>query len=154
MSRTVPPPAQRGAALLVALALLFMMSVLGISAMREATLGGQLAGNTLQKELTFQAAESATDAVLAESGTLEARICNYTVLELMRPELDDAPTQRTRAEVQYGGRAHLVGFSLSDSITARRFVVTGESSLPAVSTSTRIAQGIVLVGASDPDGGC
>lgn len=145
---------ERGAALLVAMVLLFMMSILGVSALRDATLGNRLASNTLQKELTFQAAESATDAVLAESGTLEGRLCDYAALEVARPELDEAPTQTTHAEIRYGGRAHLVGFSLNDSITARRFIVTGESALPAVATSTRIAQGIVLLGASDPDGGC
>ena len=143
---------ERGAALLVAMVMIFVLSILGVSAMRGATLESRLADNALHKEMTFQAAESATDAVLAVGGALEDIICASDV-EMAVPEVNQVAAQVTRATLSYGGRTNPPGYSL-DRFAGRRFMVVGESALPGASTATRIAQGVELIGAVGPAGGC
>jgi type IV pilus assembly protein PilX len=53
---------QSGAVLIVCLMFLMIMSVLGISSMNNATLEEKMAGNTRNKHLSFQAAETALRA--------------------------------------------------------------------------------------------
>ena len=53
------PHSQRGAALLISLILLLVMSLIGVTAMQSATLQERMAGNTRDRHLAFQAAEAA-----------------------------------------------------------------------------------------------
>lgn len=153
MHATPGPARQRGSVLMVAMVMLFMMSVLGVSAMRGATLESRLADNALQKEITFQAAESSTDLLLARPNVLENIICKPDTTTSVT-EVNAVPTQQTSAALHDGGRTNPVGYSLGGPISARRFVVTGSSALPNASTNTTIVQGVVLIGANDPTGGC
>jgi Tfp pilus assembly protein PilX len=59
-----PPPRQRGAALIIGLLLLLVLTVFAISGMSTSTLELTLAGNTQFAENAFQAAESAIEAEL------------------------------------------------------------------------------------------
>ncbi|MGQ7844114.1 pilus assembly PilX family protein [Granulosicoccus sp. 3-233] len=145
---------QQGSVLMVTMIMIFMLSILGVSAMRGASLEGQLASNAIHKEVTFQAAESASDAVLAINGKLESIICNDTDETLSQNNLGQSAQQVTEAVLEYGGRAAAMGYSLGGPVSARRFVVTGTSSLPDVHTSTTIAQGMLLIGAADDSGDC
>lgn len=145
--------AQGGAALMVALVMVFMLSILGISAMRGATLESQLANNALHKDMTFQAADSTTDVVLGRANVLEDVICEPD-LDLVVTDVNRATGQVTEALVEDGGQTNPVGYSLGGPIGARRFVVTARSALPGASTSTTIAQGVELIGARDQSGGC
>lgn len=64
---------ESGAALIVGLVLLMVLTILAISVMRSATLGLTMAGNTQFRENAFQLAESGVAAVLhaADDGTLD-----------------------------------------------------------------------------------
>lgn len=55
----VCPQRQTGAALIVSLVLLLIMTVLGVTAMRTTTLQERMAGNLRDNNLAFQAAEAA-----------------------------------------------------------------------------------------------
>ncbi len=145
---------QSGAALLVSLVFIFMMTVIGISAMQGATLEGQLANNAIQKELTLQAAEAASNARLNKPDSLEESICIEDPIGLAFGNLKQSDEQQTDSEVLYGGRANPVGYSLGGPIGARRFVVTGTSSIDSINTSSRVSQGVILIGASDMGGDC
>ncbi len=143
---------QQGAALLVALVLLFILSILGISSMQNATLEGQLASNATQKELTFQSAESATDIVLAIEDPANPKsvysvVCETDVKQFDLPELSKQDVQKTSVTLSYGGRSVPVGWSLGSNVSGRRFVVTGESTLLGANTSTKISQGLIEIGA-------
>lgn len=145
------PVKQQGAALLVSMVLIFMLTILGIASMRDATLEGQLAANAVQKEVTFQSAESATDTVLAINDTddekaIESVICMPDV-EFVLDDLSEADVQDTNVTLAYGGRSLPTGWSLGGPIGGRRFTVTGESNLPSASTGTKISQGVVAIGA-------
>jgi hypothetical protein len=148
------PTRQRGSVLMVAMIMIFMLSILGVSSMRGASLEGQLASNAVHKEITFQAAESASDAILAIEGKLESVICNEAGENIDQNALGQSSEQVTGSVLEYGGRTAAMGYSLGGPIGARRFVVTGTSSLPDVNTSTTIAQGVLLIGAADPSGDC
>jgi len=121
--RKFPNQSEQGAALLVAMVMLFMLSILGISAMQSANVEAQLAGNTLVKETTFQSAESATDAVLDVSNVLADG-------------------------VSYGGPALASGFSISDNFAMHQFYVTGTSTVADMNTSTTIETGHIILGAA------
>ncbi len=60
--RSTAPRRQRGAILIVALLILLVMTIIGVSAMRTTTLDERIAANTQYKTTTFQAAESALAA--------------------------------------------------------------------------------------------
>ena len=52
------PTAQRGAALMVGMVVLLMLTVLGLSAIRSTALEEQMAGNDLDRQKAFEAAEA------------------------------------------------------------------------------------------------
>jgi len=142
---------QDGAALLVALVLIFLLTILGISAMRDSTLETQLVANAVHKEVSFQSAESATDTVLAiddpgNDKAIETVIC-ADALEIDLDELSKPDVQATNVTLEYAGQSLPTGWSLGGPIGGRRFVVTGESTLLNAATSTRITQGVVAIGA-------
>lgn len=58
---------ERGAALVVALVLLLVMTVLGVSGMNTATLELVMTGNSEAQQDAFQAAESGIDKAIAEN---------------------------------------------------------------------------------------
>ena len=150
------PARQDGAVLMIAMIMIFILSILGVAAMRGASLEGQLASNSVHKEITFQAAESASDSVFSTDGKLESMICKDETETLSQNILGQSSDQITDSVLEYGGQTVLLGNSINGPISNRRFVVTGTSSLPGVNTSTTIVQGMVLRGAADNSGtgGC
>lgn len=144
---------EEGAALLVSMVMVFMLTILGIASMQGATLENSLAANAIQKDTTFQAAESATDMALSTPNAVENVICSPATTTTAA-SLSQSSAQDTRFTLEYGGRALPVGYSLGGPIGARRFVVTGTSEIPDSHTRTSIAQGVVVIGASDSSGDC
>lgn len=73
-SATLPVPApqrqrQRGAVLMVALVVPLVMTVAGLAAVGNATLGERMAANALLNNQAFQTAESTVEAAVAEVRT-------------------------------------------------------------------------------------
>lgn len=152
------PKHQQGAALLVSMVLIFMLTILGVSAMRDSTLEGQLAANSVQKEVSFQSAESATDIILAiddasNDKAIEAVICKDD-MEFAMNDLSESGVQDTTVTLIYGGQSLPLGWSIGGPISGRRFVVTGESNLPGAATGTRISQGVLAIGAAEQGVDC
>jgi len=143
---------QNGAALLVSLMLLFVMTTLGISAMKSATMENRMVGNAYAKDLTFQAAESASDFVLADDSNLEAVICATTPTTTVISELDGDELLTTSVALEYGGETVLLDNSLD--LAAIRFVATGTSIINNTNTRTSVAQGAVLIGPKSMATGC
>jgi len=145
---------QQGAALMVAMVMIFVMSVLGVSSMRSGTLEGQLVSNAYQKDLTFQAAESATDFIIADDTKLEDVICTSTAVQTDVDQLESGAVLETTVDVEYGGESIVLGYSLSAGFTAMRFTATGTSTLTNSGTTSRISQGVFIIGAKSTSGGC
>ncbi len=148
------PGRERGVALMVALIMITLVSILGISSMRGAVIENQLANNSVLKELTFQSAESASDIVMAEASTLENLICQPPIIDRVLPEVNLHDEQETTVDIEYSGFTNSIGFSLGTTVGVRRFVISGKSEISGVSTGTTISQGVVLVGASSSGGEC
>ena len=62
-----PPKHEKGAALIVGLVLLLVLTVLGVSGINMATLELQMTGNTQAAEFAFQAAETGIDRALSDA---------------------------------------------------------------------------------------
>lgn len=149
---------QDGAALLVAMVMIFMLTILGISAMRDSTLEGQLAANSVHKEVTFQSAESAADLILSIEDPLnpeavEQVICRDPV-KFTKNDLSVPDVQVTTVELEYAGQSLPTGWSFGGPVGGRRFVVSGESTLIEANTSTKITQGVVAIGAVSHGADC
>lgn len=65
-----PRARERGAALVIALVMLLILTILGITAMNTASLEGKMAGNTQEQNQAFQAAESGINSAINTPGFL------------------------------------------------------------------------------------
>ena len=145
---------QQGAALLVSLVMIFILSLLGLTSMRSSTLETRMAANSIEKDITFQAADSASEIVLQVEQNLADVICTDTPMQTEITNINHDETLETHAEVAYGGETVAVGYSLDSGFSALRFTATGTSTMTETGTSTSITQGILILGAKGNGGGC
>ncbi len=134
---------------MISLIFIFMITVIGITAMKDATLEGQLANNAIQKEMTLQAAEAASNVLFNDEDSLIDSVCDDNPLWEPQAQLQQTAEQTTRARVEYSGRANPIGYSLGGPIGAKLFVVTGDSRIDSVSTGSRVSQGVIYIGAQE-----
>ena len=87
---------QAGAALIVGLILLMVLTILAISAMRTATLDLTMAGNTQFRENAFQLAESGIQATLRN---IETNVIDLAVV----PDCPVAPQPWSAGDLPWGG---------------------------------------------------
>ncbi len=145
---------EQGAALMVAMVMIFVMSLLGVSAMRSGTMETRMVANAFEKDLTFQAAESATDFIIADDAKLEDVICQPSAVRSDVNQLESGAILETIVDVSYGGESVAIGYSLDSGFTAMRFIASGRSTLVESGTASRITQGVFLIGAKSSTGGC
>ncbi len=125
---------------MVSLVLLFMMSIMGIQAMRSASLDRRMSTNAVHKSVTFQAAESATELALDNMNSLSAAITSGLQVPVTVPvTLNDDEHLDTNASVQYTGRAMALGWG--NNFAAFQFEVIGDAALGDVNAKTNIVQG-------------
>jgi len=145
---------QDGIALLVSMILIFVMSLLGISAMRSATLEGRMVSNSFQKELTLQAAESASDSIVADNVKIEAAICAPNEKQYAKANLNANGKLTTSSTIEYGGATLVRDFSLGGEFGSIKFITGGESTINNTNTTSRVSQGVVLIGPAQMSRGC
>ncbi len=144
---------QQGAALIVAMVLIFLLSVLGLTSMRSSTLETRLVGNALEKDLTFQAADSASEISLDDEDALIAIACTDNPLETTVTEMSNNVVDAT-ASLSYAGQSPAIGFSLDSNVSNFRFTSTGTATLVESGTSTSVTQGVLILGARSAQGSC
>ena len=110
--------------------------------------------NAFERDLTFQAAESATDFIIDEDANLLSVICTDTPTTTTVTDLNADSKLITTVDVSYGGQSIPAGFSLDGDFSVVRFTATGTSTLTASSTSSMVSQGVYLIGAKSSTGGC
>jgi len=126
---------------MVAMVLIFMMSLLGVTAMRESSLEKKMTTNSVHKSSTFQSAESATDLVLGNPDNLSNAFNATGVMNVQIPASSNLEMQTT-ATINFVGSGPPVGFSLGGGgFQALRYVVEGKADIPAVQSSSRVHQG-------------
>lgn len=141
---------QSGTALLLAMIMIFMLSIMGVSAMRGSTLEKKMATNAIQSSVTFQAAESASDLVLNTPRYLTAAFDSGIGSET---EVDiDAVTSniglQSTSTLQYIGNQPAAGFSTgvnASSFDSLLFVSTGVSRIDNVRSQSTVEQGAYRV---------
>jgi len=148
--------AQRGGALLVAMIMVFMLSVMGISAMRGSTLEKRMATNSIQTAITFQGAESTGEEALNNENNLrtaweQADIPGIDAgdeealseVELTIDLKQDIGMTST-AKLVYVGKGFAGGFSTGSggsNFVALRFESEGNAEVDAINATAGVVQG-------------
>ncbi|MGF1643167.1 MAG: PilX N-terminal domain-containing pilus assembly protein [Thiotrichales bacterium] len=142
------PGQQSGAVLIVALLILLVMTIIGVSAMKSTTLDERIAANSQFKTTTFQTSESA----LAEASTF-AQVENCFTASCRECEERDLDERRSRDNDYF--LAHEDGPILVDrEYAVGRADPEAESTINAIGTARMCDRGIVtLTGTSIGVGG-
>ncbi len=133
---------QDGAALVVAMILIFMISVMGASAMRGSTLESQMATNAIQAREVFQEAESATEQALNDTDNLTDAFESETGTVTVQMDLAHADAIDSRARLSYVGSGVAPNYSIG-LFEGLRFIAEGASEADGVSSSASVAQGAI-----------
>lgn len=154
------PTAQHGGALLVALILIFMLSLMGIASMRGSTLERQMASNSIQTATTFQAAESASEVAINNEANMTKAInvadvkavnsgnINASEKVAINVDLKQAIGMKSQAELQYIGDGPAYGYSAGQggsNFVAYRFEIRAVAEVPAVRSRAFVTQGAYRV---------
>ena len=146
---------QNGAALMVALVLIFMISIMGISVMRNSSLEHRMASNSIQSSIVFQAAESVIEQTLNNPASLTAAY-NAIGVDCQGQTIDweselsgnDIHGLETNAQIRFTRTALAPGYS-SDKFVALYFETLGASQIPSARAESAVIRGasrIVPVG--------
>lgn len=138
---TTPVRAQRGAVLIVAMIMIFMLSVMGVSAMRNSTLEKRMATNAIQSSTTLQAADSLTERLFNSTAVLDqAARQRGTVIEVeAEPIRDDIAMQQSAEIVQLGRQG--VAFGYSDQFVTLRYIAQGDVRIDSARSRAIVRQG-------------
>ena len=154
-SSRLPTNRQHGAALIIALIILLVLTVMGVSGLRHAGLEGNMAYNTQVKSATFQAAETALGGVALNQGTVLNDAVNAGTAGSVNSDysaLTNPPgaTQHVTANVNtaYVGWLRAPGYSLKEStgFAQFNFELTATGAMVNASAESRHLQGAAKVG--------
>lgn len=130
---------QGGAALVIALIVLLVLTVMGISGIRQATLEESMAFNSQTKSITFQAAETAIGGVVINQsavldglrGTGIGSIANNDYSAMVNPP-GEQQTVTAQVATAYTGEGLAAGSSVK-SMGRHFFSITGTGEITAAS---------------------
>lgn len=131
---------QQGATLFVALIILVVVSLIGVTAMKKASVEEQMSSNLYQKNLTFQASESAVESTINNT-TLIAQAMNATAPVQQAVAV---PVPNTTATVSYSsaGSGPAIGSS-ANLFKALRLMITATGEITAMNAKTVTVHGVV-----------
>jgi hypothetical protein len=144
---SLEPARETGAALIVGLVLLLVLTVLGVSAMNTATMEVAMAGNAQYRDDAFQMAENGIDLALATRAFTKAAPATI-------PWLPGDPASNRSAMTTFAGSTPVpdAAFSMgttADAIQAFHYDVVSVGRGARNATSTH-RQGFYVVGPVDP----
>ena len=148
---------QRGSALLISMVMIFMLSIMGVSAMRGSTLEKRMVVNAIQSQTTFQAAESASDLALNERDNLTLAYQEGMNQELVLDDIDEVNTNiglQSRSTLEFVGETLASGWSTgvgTQSFEGLLFVASGVSAIPAVRSQSTVEQGAYRIAPANLD---
>ncbi len=137
---------QRGGALLVAMVMIFMLSVMGASVMRSSTLEKRMATNAIQSSATFQAAESASNLALNKPLNLTTAYSAGLNRNVLLPiaEVQGDIGLESRSVLEWVGTGAAPGYSLGEGTSGFEglyYVSTGVSAIDAARSQSTVEQG-------------
>lgn len=144
---------QDGAALVVSLIILVVMTLIGVTSMNNSLVQERMASNAQSTNITFQAAESAVGALVNtvldgdQTGLSQAMSAEDRIGSLEEFDVGDATVDATYQVTYMGVVALTSGGSLdadesSTTLQAHRFDVAAVGSVEATGAQTVIRQGI------------
>ena len=133
---------QQGATLLVAMVILILVSLIGVTALKNASVEEQMAANLYMMNLTFQASESAVESTINDK-------------DLLRDTLSNDPPQSknvavdlpdTTAQVSYksNGLSDCTPGNSCGVFAGARIMITATGLSTDSSTRTRTVHGVVV----------
>lgn len=130
-----------GAALVVALVLVLVSALLGVSAMQSSEIDTQLANNTRFQQTTFRVAEAAADRLLTLDNIITVANDSATVLESTVSINDKATVVST---FKAFGDGPATGFSLGgqNGFRSLKFVAMATASIDAVDSESAVVEGV------------
>lgn len=136
----------RGAALMVSLVMIFLLSVMGISSMRSASLEKQMVTNAMQSRDVFQAAESSNEIALNDFDNLMATFEAENQTLLVKTEVKQNIGLKSQSTLRYVGEGNATGASLNamqgaNSFDALYFIAQGVATVDSIRASRQIDQG-------------
>lgn len=143
------PRHERGAALVIGLILLLVLTILAVSGVVTSTLELRQVGNQQQQESAFQAADTAIERAMS-SAVLSTSAATVVARQPVDP-VNDPNGPEFEFNVHYTGEAPLLGggSSLTSGLRAYHFEVAASGYGPAGAVSDH-QQGFYIVG---PGGG-
>jgi type IV pilus assembly protein PilX len=139
MNRTSPGPArQQGAALVIGLILLLVLTILAVSGVFTSTMELRMVRNTQSQERSFQAAEVAIEDALANPVLSTSAVFTQPAIAV-----PNAPADSYSYQLQFVGQAPLgtgmTGYSIGSAFQTYHFQVdaTGNGPDGAVSNHTQ-----------------
>jgi len=138
---------QQGATLFVALIILVVVTLVGVTAMKNANVEEQMASNLYQKNLTFQASESAVESTINNTALIQqAMTTNAPVVQNVQ-----VPIPNTTATVAYAsaGAGMAVGSS-ANLFSGMRLMITATGEITDLNARTVTVHGVVRLA---PGGG-
>ena len=135
---------QRGAALLVAMVMIFMLSIMGVSAMRGSTLERRMASNSIQANTVFQASDSSTEIALNDNSNLQAAWMSATNEVNITTDMKRTSEMESSVVLKYVGDGAAAGTSIglgASNFVALRYVAEGQANIAAVRSGAVVHQG-------------
>jgi type IV pilus assembly protein PilX len=129
---------QTGAALIVGLVLLLVLTVLGVSGMNMSTLELQMAGNSQAQQLAFQAAETGVDVAL--SGPVSTTVSFPYSADVGSAHYDSSIACAATTDVPDGA------YSSDESARAIHFDTVSTGTQAARNAVVVITQSVYIVG--------
>ncbi len=129
---------QQGVSLLVSMVILILVSLIGVTALKNASVEEQISSNLYQKNVTFQASESAVENTILDNSIISSALTSAAPVE----EDVTVNVPNTTADVQYMflGTAPAIGYTQGVFAGARIMITsTAESG----DTRTRTVHGVV-----------
>ncbi len=139
------PGDQRGATLFVALVLLVLISLIGVATLKSATVVEKLSSSDYQKNLSFQASESAAITSLKDTENMTAIFGDAPVSGQIDIETN---IENTSAKVRYAyvGKSVIEGASIG-SVVGQQFTITSDGQITgdANASTTRTVHGMLKI---------
>ena len=145
---------QQGVVLMWALAILLVLTVLGISSVKKANMGTKIAGNSMASMMVFQGAESALGKISNNNFINEASLLppgdTYIIPTAVLPEeAVSGGNVKSSGAVMFmnPGPCPVTAYAISTTATCHIYQLEVESRLRGTGARTEHVQGVAIIAA-------
>jgi type IV pilus assembly protein PilX len=142
---TAAPRRQQGAALVIGLVLLLVLTILAVSGVFTSTMELRMVGNTQNQERAFQAAEVAIEDALANPVLSTSAVFNQATIAV-----PNSPDDQYSYSIQFVGQTPLgtgmTGYSIGSAFESYHFQVEATGENPDSGAVSNHTQSFYVVG--------